>query len=113
MPHSANLSNSIATSPAGSGRGQAGADATFVPAAVTRYGKTAIIGAAAITCLCGEACSVSDQAVPGILRRRGCSSGISVSDGHGMILIERRVDLEDTTYRVFWVGLGPLTDCGL
>jgi hypothetical protein len=33
-------------------------------------------------------------------------------DGHGMILIARRVDIEDTTYRVIYagviyVGLGP------
>ena len=32
---------------------------------------------------------------------------LSAPDGHGMILIERCVDLEDTTYRVILVGLGP------
>ena len=36
----------------------------------------------------------------------GCLPAVSASDGYGMILIERRVDLEDATYRVIWVGLG-------
>src|SRR5580700_10620943 len=37
----------------------------------------------------------------------GCLPAVSAPDGHGMILIERRVDLEDATYRVLLVGLGP------
>lgn len=32
---------------------------------------------------------------------------VSAPDGCGMILSERRVDLEDTTYRVAWVSPGP------
>jgi hypothetical protein len=32
----------------------------------------------------------------------GCLPAVSAPDGYGMILIERRVDLEDATYRVFW-----------
>jgi hypothetical protein len=30
----------------------------------------------------------------------GCLPAVSTPDGYGMILIERRVDLEDATYRV-------------
>jgi hypothetical protein len=30
-------------------------------------------------------------------------TSVSVPEGHGMILIEGRVDLENTTYRVAWV----------
>jgi hypothetical protein len=45
------------------------ADAAFTPAAVTRYGKTATIGAAAIT-WCGTAPSVSGPTALGILPRQ-------------------------------------------
>jgi hypothetical protein len=31
---------------------------------------------------------------------------VSAADGHGMILIGRRVDAEDATYRVARAGLG-------
>jgi len=55
MLHGANPSESSATLLGGSRAGQAGADAAFAVAAVTWYGKTATIGAAAITCLCGTA----------------------------------------------------------
>jgi hypothetical protein len=34
-------------------------------------------------------------------------------DGHGMILIESGVDLEDTTYRVIQAGLDPRRAPGL
>jgi hypothetical protein len=37
----------------------------------------------------------------------GCPPTVSAPDGHGMILIERCVDIEDTTYRVISVGLDP------
>jgi hypothetical protein len=37
----------------------------------------------------------------------GCRLAVSASDGYGMILIERRVDPEDATYRVIWVGPVP------
>jgi hypothetical protein len=30
----------------------------------------------------------------------GCLPKVSAADGHGMILIERRVSVEDATYRV-------------
>jgi hypothetical protein len=44
--------------------------------------------------------------------RGGLSARGRLPDGHGMILIARRVDIEDTTYRVIYagviyVGLGP------
>ena len=82
------------------------ADAAFTPAAVTRYGKAAAIGAAAITCLWCGPFSIR-------LRRAGttpaadCPPAVGAPDGHGMILTGWCVDLEDTTYRVIWVGPGP------
>ena len=36
-----------------------------------------------------------------------CLPAVSAPDGYGMILLERRVDLEDATYRVIWVALDP------
>jgi hypothetical protein len=68
-------------------------------AAVTRYGKIATIGAAAITCL-GAAPSVSGPAALGIIRRQAARLRSARRDGHGMILIERRVNIENATYRV-------------
>ena len=48
----------------------------------------------------GTAPSVSSPTALGILRRQTVRPRPSAPDDHGMILIERRVDLEDTTYRV-------------
>jgi len=33
-----------------------------------------------------------------------CPAAVSAPDGHGMILIERRVDIKDATYRVIRAG---------
>lgn len=45
------------------------------------------------------ALSVSGSAVPGD-SDGGCLPKASVADGHGMILIQTRVSIEDATYRV-------------
>jgi hypothetical protein len=82
------------------------ADAAFTPAAITRYGKTATIGAAAITCLWYGPFSIRPGRA-GNTPAAGCPPTVSAPDGHGMILIERCVDIEDTTYRVISVGLDP------
>ena len=77
----------------------------------TRYGKAATIGAAAITCLWYGPFSIqSDRA--GNTPAAGCPPTVSLSDGHGMILIERCVDIEDTTYRVVLGKPGPLKNSG-
>ena len=75
------------------------ADAAFTPAAITRYGKTATIGAAAVTCLWYGPLSIRPDRA-GNTPAAGCPPTASAPDGHGMILIERCVDLKDTTYRV-------------
>ena len=93
--------------PGGSGRG-------LMPRSSGRrqpVRETATIGAAAITYLWYG---------PSVLTRPRweyadgrVSALVSAPDGHGMILIERRVDLEDATYRVVWVSLGPRRAPGL
>ena len=83
MPHGANPSNSSATVPGGSRAGQAGADAAFALAAITRCGKTATIGAAAITCLRGTASSVSGPGRAGNTLAAGCLPAVSAPDVTG------------------------------
>jgi len=75
------------------------------PPAVTRYGKTAAIGAAAVTCLWYGPFSIRPGRA-GTTPAAGCPPAVSAPDGHGMILTGRRVDLEDTAYRVISVGRG-------
>jgi hypothetical protein len=43
----------------------------------------------------------------GILPRQAVHPTISAPGGHRMILIERGVDIEDTTYRVGLAGADP------
>jgi hypothetical protein len=71
--------------------GQAGADAGFAPASVTRYGKTATIGGGHHVSLWYGLFSIwSGRA--GEYSGGRVSAAVSAADGHGMILIERRVD---------------------
>jgi hypothetical protein len=71
-----------------------------------RYGKAATIGAAAITCLWYGPFSIQPDRAENTLAA-GCPPAVSLPDGHGMILIERCVDLRDTTYRVIFGRPGP------
>ena len=73
--------------------------------ALPQYGKTATIGAA-ITCLWYGPFSIRPGRA-GNTQAAGCPPTVSAPDGHGMILIELRVDLEDATYRVIYAGPGP------
>src|SRR6266498_4189547 len=80
MPHGANLSNSSASLPAGWQSDGSGRAWFAGPGP-------------------GTAPSVSGLTV-GNTPVAGCPATVSAAGGHGMILIERRVDLEDATYRV-------------
>ena len=102
MPHGANLGNSSATLPGGNPTGQGGL--VCWPRPGIRHGKTATIGAARLHVAVARLLQYParpcwDTAVA------GCPT-VSQADGHGMILIERRVVLEDATYRVAWAGPG-------
>ena len=68
--------------------------------------KTATIGAAAVTCLWYGPFSIRPHRA-GNTPAAGCPPAVSAPEGHGMILAERCVDIEDTTYRVTLAGLGP------
>ena len=69
---------------------------------------------------CGAAPSVSGPAVLGVRRVAGCLPAVSAPDGHGMILIERRVNVQDAKYRVlaglrtgWWLPVYPAATCCL
>ena len=82
------------------------ADAAFTPAAITRVwqGRHHRGGRHHLPVVRPFSIQ-SDRA--GNTPAAGCPPAVSAPEGHGMILIERCVDLEDTTYRVMWIGLGP------
>jgi len=54
----------------------------------------------AITRLCHGPFSIRPGRAEKILLRQACPPAVSAPDGHGMILMGRCVDIEDTTYRV-------------
>jgi len=96
MPHGTNLSSSSATLPGGpTGQGGAG----LLAQARHRVRQDRHHRRGPPPRACGTAPSVSGLTVLGNILG-GCPPTVSAADGHGMILIERHVDLEDATYRV-------------
>ena len=71
---------------------------------------TRVVADAAITCL-WYGPSVSGPIALGILRRQAVPPAVSAPDGHGMILIERRVDIE-TRHIVLFGRPGRLKNSG-
>src|ERR1022692_2893512 len=105
MPHGANLCNSSAALPGGNPTGQHVAGLLAPALHPVRQDRPHQRGPPPRAC--GTAFQYPVRPCRGILPWRGCPPAVSAADGHGMILIERRVVLVDATYRVVWAGPGP------
>jgi hypothetical protein len=81
-------------------RGRPRAEGDKLPS-LARLAADAAFTPAAVTCLWYGPFSLRPGRA-GNTPAAGCPPVVSAPDGHGMILIERCVDIEDATYRVIW-----------